>query len=66
MMNDYYQGLIADNNIQLAIQDLQDRDGEIESLKNEIKDLKTQLENVQKMVNAESIGSFVVTENPQA
>jgi hypothetical protein len=54
-MNDYYQGLINDNNITLAVQDLISRDEEITSLKSRISELES-------LTNAPSMGNFTIDE----
>ncbi len=52
-MNDYYQGLLSDNNTKLAIKDLISRDEEIALLKSKITELEL-------LVNAPSIGTFTI------
>ena len=54
-MNDYYQGLLNDNNTTLAVQDLVSRDEEIAQLKAQVEELTGKVYSMQNILDAQNM-----------
>ena len=55
IMNDYYQGLLNDNNTTLAVQDLVSRDEEIAQLKAQVEELNGKVYSMQNILDAQNM-----------